>query len=149
MTDDTLKVNAAMGALFSRDTTAYREARRAYHQADLDYRKAGMDIATQGAASYRVLEGLLAKALSPHTIEWKRYGQPSEMTNGGGDVNHDKWVTMVHLAGEVSPHPEGGRYNMHARMHIPFSITPRTGAEFWKGVQMLKAMADAATKGGL
>ncbi|HEV7457302.1 MAG TPA: hypothetical protein VGN96_11035 [Roseococcus sp.] len=139
----------AIAALQARDPTAYREARRAYHAADLAYSEAGKAVAAEGKAHYRKLERLLAEALAPHDVEWNRYGLPSETPNGSSDVNHADWVAMAHLAGEVSPKPQGGRYNMKARVTIPFSMTPRDGDEFWRAVWMLKAMADAATEGGL
>ena len=57
--------------------------------------------------------------------------------------------TSAHIAGEVWPYPNGGRYNMHMRVHIPFGLSPRDPDEFWRGVWVLKAMSDAATEGGL
>jgi hypothetical protein len=35
------------------------------------------------------------------------------------------------------------------RAHIPFSLTPRDGAEFQRMVSALKAAADAMTEAGL
>jgi hypothetical protein len=142
-------INNAITALRGRDPTAYREARRAYHAADLAYTQASKAIAAAGVAPYRTLERALADALAPHTVEWRRHGLPSETTHGGSDVNHADWCTMAHLSGEVSPRPKGGRYNMHARVTIPFGMSPRDGDEFLRCVAMLKAAADALTEGGL
>ncbi len=139
----------AIAALIGRDPAQYRAARQAYHAADLAYAEASKAIAAEGKAHYRMLERALSAALAPHDVEWRRYGAPSNAAHGGSDVNHADWCCMAHLAGEVSPKPAGGRYNMQARVAIPFSMTPRDGDEFWRAVWMLKAMADAATEGGL
>jgi hypothetical protein len=143
------KAAKAIAALRNRDVSHYREARRAYHAADLAYEMAGKAIAIDGAKHYRSLEMDMVKALAPHRIEWKRYGQPSGAEFGGGDVNHSDWCASAHLSGEVWPEPKGGRYNMRLRAHIPFSLSPRDGDEFWRSVWLLKAAADAMAEGGL
>lgn len=143
------KAAKAIEALRSRDAGTYRKARAAYFAAEAAYQGAGKSIASVGAKHYRALEAEMRKALAPHRIEWKRYGQPSEVEFGGGDVNHSDWCTSAHLAGEVWPEPKGGRYNMRMRAHIPFSLSPRDADEFWRAVWLLKAAADTMTEGGL
>ena len=143
------KAAKAIEALRGRNPATYREARSAYFAADTAYQVAGQMIAREGAKHYRALEAEMNKALAPHRVEWKRYGAPSESEFGGSDVNHADWCASAHLAGEVWPEPKGGRYNMHMRAHIPFSLSPRDGDEFWRGVWLLKAAADAMAEGGL
>lgn len=147
MSDD--KTAHAIEALRGRDPAAYRKARADYFAAELGYQEASKAIGALGKTHYRTLERAMADALKPHSIEWTRYGQPSEQADGGGDVNHADWCTSAHIAGEVWPSPNGGRYNMHMRVHIPFSLSPRDPDEFWRGVWLLKAMSDAASDGGL
>jgi len=142
------KAAKAIEALRSRDVTAYREARAAYFTADSSYQVAGQMIGADGKPHYRTLEAEMRKALAPHRVEWQRYGEPSE-SGFSGDVNHAEWCTSAHLSGEVWPEPKGGRYNMQMRAHIPFSLSPRDGDEFWRGVWLLKAAADAMAEGGL
>lgn len=142
------KAAKAIESLRGRDVAAYREARSAYFAADSAYQVAGQLIAAEGKAHYRTLEAALRNALAPHRVEWTRYGEPSE-AGFSGDVNHADWCAGAHLAGEVWPEPKGGRYNMHMRAHIPFSLSPRDGDEFWRGVWLLKAAADAMAEGGL
>lgn len=102
-----------------------------------------------GWPHYRALEDAMRRALAPHRIDWTRYGRPSEDKTGGSDVNGIDWTTSVHLSGEVWPALKGKRYNMHMRVHIPFSFGPRDADEFFRGVALLKAAADAVTEGGL
>jgi hypothetical protein len=86
----------------------------------------------------------MTRALKPHRIEWRNHSRFV-----GHDVNGDDWTTAAHIYGEVWPEPKGGRYNMQMRAHIPFSLTPRDGAEFRRMVKALKAAADAMTEAGL
>lgn len=142
-------IEQAIADLRGRDAAAYREARAAYHSASAAYDEAALAIGAAGKSSYQKLERYLAKALAPHRVEWQRYHAPSTQPGGGGDVNHADWTTTAHLAGEVWPQPKGGRYNMPMRADIPFSMSPRDGAEFRRMVAALKAAADAMTEGGL
>lgn len=145
----TKKIEAAIAALRGRDATAYREARQAYFAALHTYETASKMLAADGARHYSALEVAMRKALAPHTIEWKRYGSASASEHGGGDVNHAEWRAGAHLSGEVWPQPNGGKYHMHMRAHIPFSMSPRDAEEFLRGVALLKAAADAMEEGGL
>ncbi len=140
----------AIADLRARDATAYRKARAAFHAADAEYLAQSKMIAALGERQYRALERHLVRALKPHTVEWRRYGEPSEQENGSGDVNHAEWCTMAHLAGEVWPATKNGKgYSMQMRAHIPFSMTPRDGCEFLRMVALLKAAADAMKDAGL
>lgn len=140
------KAATAIAALRSRDTTEYRRTRAAKFDAEAAHTEAGHALGIDGEPHYRALRAEMWKAISPHRIEW-RYGQ--EDMNGGRDVNGSDWTTGAHLSGEIWPEPEGGRYNMHMRSHIVFSLSPRDGDEFWRGVWLLKAAADAMAEGGL
>lgn len=140
-------IQDAITALRSRDASEYRDARGAYFAADLAYTLAGKELAAQSRMPYRALETALKRALAPHSVEWKRYGAPSD--KGDADVNCIDYTTGAHLSGEVWPQPKGGKYNMHARAHIPFSISPRDANEFRRFVAMIRAAADAMTEGGL
>jgi hypothetical protein len=142
------KIDTAIEALRGRDASAYRRARAAYHAADIACADAGKSLAVQGAAHYRTLERHMAKILHPHRVKWHHIA-PSERPNGGGDVNGSDWTTAPHMSGEVWPAPKGGKYNMQMRAHIPFSISPRDGAEFIRGVALLRAAADAMAEAGL
>lgn len=143
------KISEAITALREREPTDYRKARAAHHAAIAEYNAQSKMIARLGERPYRTLERAMARALKPHRVEWKRYGQPSENRHGAADVNHADWVTDVHLAGEVWPDPKGGKYTMRMRVHLPFSITPRDAEEFRRGVALLKAAADAVRDGGI
>ena len=138
------KIDDAIAALRSRDASGYREARAAHHRASQAYDAAAVAIGNEGEAAYTTLEQHMARALKPHRIEWRNHCRYT-----GHDVNGDDWTTSAHLYGEVWPEPKGGKYNMQMRAHIPFSITPRDGDEFRRGVALLKAAADAMAEGGL
>jgi len=142
-------IDNAIAVLRGRDPTAYRAARAASYAANAEYDAQSMMIAALGSISYTTLERALVRALRPHTVEWHRYGKPSQSKVGLGDVNHADWVTGAHLAGEIWPSPKGGKFNMHMRVHLPFSLSPRDGDEFRRGVVLLKAAADAIREGGI
>ena len=84
----------------------------------------------------------IAKALRPHSIEWwSRF--PLQ-------VNWSDDVAQAHFSGDVWPATKSGKgYSWPARPFIRFNFTPRNADEFRRVVAMLKAMADAATEGGL
>jgi hypothetical protein len=138
------KIEGAIAHLRGRDASAYRKARAAHHRASAAYDEAARMLGVDGMGPYQTLEQHMVRALKPHRIEWPNHGREV-----GHDVNGDDWTTSAHLYGEVWPEPKGGKYNMQARAHIPFSFTPRDGAEFLRCVAMLKAAADALTEGGL
>ena len=138
------KIEDAIAALRGRDAGAYRAARAAHHAASAEYDAQAQMIGALGTRHYATLEQHMARALKPHRIEWRNHGR-----HVGHDVNGADWTTSAHLYGEVWPEPKGGKFHMQARAHIPFSMTPRDGAEFLRAVSLLKAMADAATEGGL
>lgn len=140
----TKKIEAAIAALQARDPTAYREARAAYHKASDEYNAQCQMIGALGSRHYEALERHAARALKPHRIAWQHSAEV-----GSGDVNHGSWTTSAHLRGEVSPAPKGGKYHMHMRAVIPFTLSPRDADEFLRGVALLKAAADAMAEGGL
>lgn len=137
-------IDEAVSALRARDASDYRKARAAYHAAGAEYDAQARMIGALGKREYQRLEGYLKRALAPHRIEWRTHGRDT-----GHDVNGDDWTTSAHIYGEVWPEPQGGRYNMQMRAHIPFSLTPRDGAEFRQMVKVLKAAADAMAEAGL
>jgi hypothetical protein len=143
MTD---KIDNAIANLRARDGQAYRKARAAHHRASTAYDEAAVAIGKAGEAAYTALEHYMTRALKPHRIEWRNHSRFV-----GHDVNGDDWTCSAHLYGEVWPQPggDGGKYRMHMRAHIPFSLTPRDGAEFRRMVKAIKAGADAMQEAGL
>lgn len=138
------KVSAAITTLRSRDGTAYRDARAASHRAGIAYDAAALAVGEAGRDAYTTLERYMVKALAPHRVEWRNHGRAT-----GHDINGDDWTCSAHLYGDVWPEPIGGKYNMQMRAQIPFSLSPRDGAEFKRMVAALKAAADAMRKGGI
>lgn len=139
-------IDEAIAELRSRPTDDVQAARRAdlaaREELDTQYRMLG----ALGERQYAKLEGYVRRALAPHRVEWTHR---DSMSIGAHDVNYADWTTSAHLYGHVWPQPKGKNYAMQARVHIPFSLTPRDGDEFRRMVAMLKAMADAARDGGL
>jgi hypothetical protein len=140
----TKAINEAIETLKTRDTSGYRRAKAAERAARAEYEAQCKMLGALGERPYQKLEGYMKRALAPHRIEWRTYNRAS-----GGEVNHDAWTTFAHLEGQICPYPKGGKYNMPMRAHIPFSLTPRDGAEFQRMVAALKAAADAMTEAGL
>ena len=138
------KIEDAIAALKARDASGYRKARAEYHAAGSEYDAQAVMLGALGERHYATLENHMKRALKPHRIEWRNHSR-----NTGHDVNGDDWTVSAHLYGEVWPEPKGGRFNMQMRVQIPFSMTPRTGAEFLRGVALLKAAADAIREAGL
>jgi hypothetical protein len=88
------------------------------------------------------MRAAIVKALRPHNVEWTLY---SPLT-----INWTDNVTIATFDGNVWPAPKARKgFTLPARPHVRFSFTPRDADEFHRVVAMLKAMADAATAGGL
>lgn len=138
------KIDDAIAALRGRDATSYRKARAAHHRASQAYDAAAVAIGKDGEPQYALLELHMKRALKPHRIEWRNHARYV-----GCDVNGSDWTTSAHIYGEIWPEPKGGKFNMQMRAQIPFSMTPRDGDEFRRGVALLKAAADAMADGGL
>jgi hypothetical protein len=88
------------------------------------------------------MRAAFAKVLRPHRVEWTPY--PALCVDWANNKS------TASFSGDVWPATKSRKgYSMQARPHIRFNVTPRDADEWRRFTAMMKAMADAATDGGL
>jgi hypothetical protein len=134
-----MKVFAGYAAL---DMQRYMRARHALHTAENERNEAYNAVHRGGVAYSAPMRAAFRKAMEPHTVEFDS-ATPLSIDYSAGTV-------LPYLGGEIWPNPSSGDlYSMQVRAPIKFNLTPRDASEFERATAMLKAMADAATAGGL
>lgn len=133
------KVFAAYAAL---DMQRYMRARASLHAAESERDDAYNTIHRGGVAASAPMRAAFRKAMEPHTVEFDSSTPLS--------INYAAGTVLPHIGGEIWPATvKGDAYSMQVRAPIKFTATPRDTDEFTRITAMLKAMADAATAGGL
>lgn len=137
-----MSIETDLTAILAVNVKPYLESRdarlRAEDQCDKTHAAAVASVKSQ----HDRLRAAVVCALRPHRVEWHA-AYPM-------GIHYDKETAYVHFEGEIWPATKSRKgYSMQARPFIRMSFTPRDADEFRRVVAMLKAMADAATEGGL
>lgn len=126
----------------SLDMPRYMRARHVLHAAENERDDAYNAIHRAGVAHSAPMRAAFRKVMEPHTVEFNSASPLS--------IDYHAGTVLPHLGGEIWPKTSAGDlYSMQVRAPIKFSLTPRDASEFERATAMLKAMADAATAGGL
>jgi hypothetical protein len=136
------KMMQVFAGYMSLDMSRYMRARRSLHAAENERDEAYNAIHRGGMTHSTPMRAAFRKAMEPHTVEFDSASPLS--------INYDNGTVLPYLGGEIWPKTsKGNLYSMQVRAPIKFSLTPRDVNEFERATAMLKAMADAATAGGL
>lgn len=126
----------------SLDMRRYMRARHALHTAENELDEAYNEVHRGGVAHSAPMRAAFRKAMEPHTVEFDSASPLS--------IDYHAGTVLPHLGGEIWPKTSSGDlYSMQVRAPIKFRLTPRDVSEFERATAMLRAMADAATAGGL
>lgn len=126
----------------SLDLQRYLRARRVLHTAENERDEAYDAVHRGGVAHSAPMRAAFRKALEPHTVEFDSASPLS--------IDYHAGTVLPYIGGEIWPQTSSGHlYSMQVRAPIKFNLTPRDAGEFERATAMLKAMADAATAGGL
>lgn len=137
-----MTIETDLAKILSANVKPYTEASRAKQRAGIKEDEEHAAALTLVKPAHDRMCNAIAKALRPHRIEW--WARFPLAVNWADDV------AQVHFSGDVWPATKSGKvYSLPARPFIRFNFTPRDADEFRRVVAMLKAMADAATEGGL
>lgn len=137
-----MSVETDLQKILDADVSAYMAADRARQNAGfaLEREQAAAEAVVQPA--HARLRAAVTNALKPHRVEWLHHS-PLQL-------RWDSGTAIATFDAEIWPRPQAqGKYSLHARPHIRLHMSPRDADEFRRIVAMVKAMADAATQGGL
>lgn len=136
------KMHRVFAGYASLDMHRYMRARHVLHTAENERDEAYNAVHRGGVAHSAPMRAAFRKAMEPHTVEFDS-ASPLAIDYSAGTV-------LPYLGGEIWPQTSSGDlYSMQVRAPIKFSLTPRDVSEFERATAMLRAMADAATAGGL
>ena len=124
------------------DTKKYLDARAARHRAEFAENMHRDFMNVDAKRTCAPLRKAFVRAMRPHRVEYS--------ASTGCSLAYDSGKISAHFDGEIWPATSNGHlYSMQVRAPIKFNMTPRDADEFRRIVAMLRAMADAATAGGL
>lgn len=136
-----MKTEKVFHAFAAIDSKPMLSARNEFFKKEAEYDRLFDALRAKGKKTGEPLRSAFRKAVAPHSVQFD-----------GADpyaLNYESGVVSAHLSGEVWPATKGDGYSLPARLPIRFSLSPRNPDEFARIVGIVKAMADAATAGGL
>lgn len=136
------KITLVFAQYAALDMARYMRARRGLHAAENERDEAYNTVHRGGVAHSAPMRASFRKCMEPHAVEFDSASPLS--------INYSDGTVLPYVGGEIWPATASGDgYSMQVRAPIKFSLTPRDADEFQRATKMLKAMADAATAGGL
>lgn len=135
-------IEEALEAARALDRTPLRKATHTQMAARLTEERERTALAKAGAKHVARLTRAMARALTPHQIEWDLW------STGVTQTATDALASPIWLRGVISPATTGPRFATRLRVTLPFDMHPKTAEQFAAQVATLKAGADAITEAG-
>lgn len=136
------KITQVFAGFAALDMQRYMHSRRALHAAEVERDEAYNAVHRAGVQASAPMRSAFRKCMKPHTVEFDSISPLS--------IDYRDGSITPYIGGEIWPATASGKgFSMQVRAPIKFSLTPRDADEFQRATAMLKAMADAATAGGL